>query len=451
MSWKALGAYLLLIAATVAGFLLIRHWGLALEPGSAERARGAAATAHLTSRALLHVLLALAAVVVTGGLLARVLRPFGQPPVTGEVLAGILLGPSLLGRLFPELGAIVMPEETAPYLGVVAQLGVVIYMFLVGVELDTRVLAGRAHAILATSHASIAAPFVLGAALALPLYPRLAPAGVPFTPFALFMGVAMSITAFPVLARILADRGLSGTPLGTSALACAASDDVTAWCLLALMVGVAQAELRDALTTILLAGGFVGLMIAVVRPLLSRVLPGQPASRGAAATLLTGMLVSAVLSEWIGIHAIFGAFLFGAVVPHHAAAAQAVREQVHLLATVVLLPAFFAFTGLRTRIDLVAGFDGWLVCAAIVVVATVGKFGGTWIAGVLTGMPGRDAARLGVLMNTRGLMELVVLNIGLDLGVISPTLFTMMVIMALVTTAATGPAMDFLDRRSSPR
>jgi Kef-type K+ transport system membrane component KefB len=408
---------------------------------------GAGAVPQLSSDILLHVLLALAAVVVVGRLLARAFRAFGQPPVIGEVIGGILLGPSLLGRIAPEAYGYILPPQVAPYLSVLAQVGVVLYMFLVGLELNVEPLRRRAHAAIMTSHASIVVPFVLGSLLALYLYPLLSPAGIPFTSFALFMGVAMSITAFPVLARILSDRGMTRSELGVIALTCAAVDDVTAWCLLAFVVGVVQARMEGAFLVAVLTLGFIAVMFLVVKPLAAGVvgrLADRQTGREAVALALVGLLLSALVSERIGVHAIFGAFLFGAVLPHDTLLARSLKERMEDLVTVLLLPAFFAFTGMRTEIGLVSGVDEWLICAVIILVATVGKFGGTLAAGRFTGLPWRQAAGLGILMNTRGLMELVVLNIGLDLGVISPTLFTMMVVMALVTTMSTTPILEGL-------
>jgi Kef-type K+ transport system membrane component KefB len=259
----------------------------------------------------------------------------------------------------------------------------------------------------------------------------------------------MSITAFPVLARILTDRGLSRTDLGVAALTCAAVDDVTAWCLLAIVVGVARATVAGALVSALLAGAFIAVMFLAGRPLAERLTltsSRQDASVEGITWTLAGMLVSAVVAELIGIHAIFGGFIFGAILPAEGAIARFLRLERAPIVTILFLPAFFALTGLRTEISLVSSARDWQVCLAIVFVATAGKFGGTFVAGRIVGMPARFAARLGVLMNTRGLMELVVLNVGLDIGVISPRLFTMMVVMALVTTAMTAPLLGALGR-----
>jgi Kef-type K+ transport system membrane component KefB len=409
----------------------------------------------LTADLLFHVLLALAVVVISGRLFGRLVAAVGQPPVIGEVLSGILLGPSLLGRLAPGVEAQLFPLFAQPALGVVAQLGVVLYMFAVGLEFDATSLRRRAAPFVFTSQASIAIPFLLGCGLATFIYPDLSQPGVPFRAFALFMGVAMSITAFPVLARILTDRGLTQTELGVAALTCAAVDDVTAWCLLAVVVGVARATVSGALTATLLTLAFIAVMFTVVRPVAAR-LAGRPdqtaePSLEAITWTMAALLVSAVVAELIGIHAIFGAFLFGAILPADSPIARQLKLRRTPVVTLLFLPAFFALTGLRTEIGLVSSPREWGICLLVILLATVGKFGGTFAAARLMGLPWRFAAQLGILMNTRGLMELVVLNVGLDLGVISPTLFTMMVIMALVTTAMTTPLLDLVGSAAATR
>jgi Kef-type K+ transport system membrane component KefB len=406
------------------------------------------------------VLLTLAAVLVTGRVLGRLLAKIRQPPVIGEVLAGIVLGPSLLGHVAPGIAAAILPSSIAPQLRVVAELSVILYMFIVGLDLRADLLRKHARGVVFTSNASIIVPFALGTGLAVYLYPRLSSPDVPFTSFARFMGVAMSITAFPVLARIINDRGLAQTPLGTLALACAAVDDVTAWCLLALIVGIAKGSIESAMVVVALTVFFAGLMVFVVRPLFARILSSRSrlnakrlgaknVARDAIAMVLAGLLLSATAAEWIGIHAIFGAFLFGAILPRGAPLSDALREKMHDLVAILLLPAYFAFTGMRTEIGLMTSANAWLVCGLIILVATLGKFGGTFAGARLNGMDARTSARLGILMNTRGLMELIVLNVGRDLNVISPTLFTMMVLMALVTTIATTPILDALGKRDT--
>lgn len=455
--WLGIVGYLALLVGGAGAFLLIRAYGDGLvAPAAPADARPVGEPVPGQVDVVLHVVATLAAVVFLGYVLGRVCRYFGQPPVIGEVIAGIALGPSLLGAISPETMHLLIPSavddpkgQVPAALRAVSQLGVILYMFIVGLELNTTRLAGKAHAAVAVSHASIVAPFVLGALLALGLYPAFSHDGVPFTSFALFMGVAMSITAFPVLARILTDRGMQKTTLGGVALSCAAADDVTAWCLLAFVVGVAQANVGNALWVLGGAAAFIVTMFVVVKPLLAHWIPkeekqAQTLSPLVYSGVLLAVLLSSLTTEAIGVHAIFGAFLLGAVIPHDSRVAQVFSTSMKDLVTVLLLPAFFAFTGMRTQISLVSGWENWLWCAAIILVATAGKFGGTLVASRLTGLSWRDAAALGALMNTRGLMELIVLNIGLDLGVISPTLFAMMVVMALVTTAMTAPVLQWL-------
>ena len=440
-------AYAGLLLAAIAFFFAIRSYGDALvAPTSAVHAAGHGPAAGGASDVLWHLLIALAVVVAVGRLLGQLFRFIGQPAVIGEVIGGIVLGPSLLGHVAPDLYVYLLPSSVAPFLGIVAQLGVILYMFLVGLELNPDSLRGQVHSTVATSHASIVLPFTLGAALSLYLYPRFSTSDVPFTNFALFLGVAMSITAFPVLARILSDRGMSRTKLGAVALTCAAIDDVTAWCLLAFVVGVVQAKAASALVVALMTLAFIGVMFFVVRPLttvMTRSWDRNP-TQGGIALALVCVLVASLTTELIGVHAVFGAFLLGAVIPHDSKFAHVLRESLENVVTILLLPAFFAFTGMRTQIGLLSTWYEWAICALIIVVAVAGKFGGTVAAARATGMNWRNAAGLGLLMNTRGLMELIVLNIGLDLGVISPTLFTMMVLMALVTTLTTTPILELL-------
>lgn len=410
---------------------------------------------------VLHVMATLAAVILLGTALGWLCRWVGQPAVIGEVIAGIVLGPSLLGVVWPEaMHWLIPPSAIDPHGHVpaaiksIATIGVVLYMFLVGLELNAARLKSQAYSAVAVSHASIVVPFVLGSALALALYKTLAPSGVPFTSFALFMGVAMSITAFPVLARILTDRKMERSELGIVALGCAAADDATAWCLLALIVGVAQSELGEVATVTGATVAFIAGMVFVVRPLTARLSAKVDAMTGPLHPLVVSgtflaILASAMTTEAIGIHALFGAFLLGAIIPHDGRLAREFTAKLKDPVTVLLLPAFFAYTGMRTQIGLVSTPTDWLWCGAIVLVATVGKFGGAMLAARLTGQSWRQSAALGALMNTRGLMELIALNIGLDMGVISPTLFAMMVIMALVTTAMTGPIVSLLVRKDA--
>jgi len=394
-------------------------------------------------------------VIVAGQILGRLLRFMGQPPVIGEVVAGIALGPSLLGWVAPDVYSYILPPTVAPLLDVIAQLGVILYMFVLGLELNTEMLRGRARSTLIISQSSIAVPFVLGTLLAYYLYPRLSEEGVPFTSFSLFLGVAMAITAFPVLARILTDRKIHQSRLGVVALSCAAMNDVAAWCLLALVSGIAQAKVGGSLLVLAWTAAFIIAMLLIVKPLalrLAKRAEGGDPSKGIVTIVFIALLVSALTAEWIGIHAIFGAFLLGAIIPYNSAIARTFTSRLEDLVTVVFLPAFFASTGMRSRIDLVSGPEEWLLCGIIILVATLGKFGGTLVAARLTGRGWREAASLAALMNTRGLMELIVLNVGLDLQIISPKLFAMMVVMAVVTTLATTPVLQLLarGRRTGP-
>lgn len=409
-----------------------------------------------------HVLLTLASVILLGTVMARLCRYVAQPPVIGEVIAGLMLGPSLLGAISPDAMHALLPTQeidakgaVASSLKMIAQLGVILYMFLVGLELNAAKLKDKAGAAIAISHASIVIPFALGAILSLWLYPLLSSDEVSFVSFSLFLGVAMSITAFPVLARILTDRNLQTTPIGIIALSCAAADDVTAWCLLALVVGVAKAEVSGAGVVLVGAMTFIVLMFFVARPMLVRYASFVDRKQGvmpayAIASVYVLILGAAATTEWIGIHAIFGAFLLGLVIPSESSLASSFLLKLKEPVTVLLLPAFFAYTGMRTEIGLLNDGRQWFICFVIIVVATIGKFGGTLIAARYAGESWRDAGTLGILMNTRGLMELIVLNIGLDLGVISPTLFAMMVIMAIATTVATSPALQLLARDLVP-
>jgi Kef-type K+ transport system membrane component KefB len=451
--WPAL-IYGGMLVAAVLIFFWIRWIGEDLQaPTLATGFPGQTSSARPHVEVLPHVLLTLATVIVCGYGLGQICRWFGQPPVIGEVLAGILLGPSFLGAWSPDAMHALIPDasvdpggKVTAAIAAIAQVGVILYMFLVGLELNAAKLKHQAQAAVAISHASIVAPFVLGAALALWLYPLVSNAEVPFTSFALFMGVAMSVTAFPVLARILTDRQLQHTSLGTLALSCAAADDLTAWCLLALVVGVAQSDLGQALWVGVAAAGYLLAMTWLVRPLAVRWCehwdeqPG-PLPTAAITGAFLAILASAWITETIGIHALFGAFLLGTILPHDSRLSAELTARLRDPVTILLLPAFFAYTGMRTEIGLLDHGQAWLVCGAIIAVATVGKVGGTMVAARCTGASWSTAGALGILMNTRGLMGLIVLNVGLDLGVISPLLFTMMVLMALVTTLMTGPVL----------
>ena len=448
MPWRLFAAYVVMLAVTVGTFLVIRYFGEGLTGGAASIPPvPTGAPSKPPPLSIFHLLLALAAVIAAGRSLGVVFRWIGQPPVIAEVIAGILLGPSLLGWISPAAREFILPDSVAPALSVVAQLGVILYMFIIGLELDVGLLRERGHSTVAISHASIVVPFLLGALLALGMYRALTLPEVSFTIFALFLGAAMSVTAFPVLARILTDRKMTRTRLGVIAITCAAVDDASAWCLLALVVGVAKSNVKEAVMTSTLTIGYIALMFLLVRPLVHRWcqwLGDKPPSAEVLAIIFVAVLASSIITEWIGVHAIFGAFLVGAIFPHDSSIARDITKKLENLVTVLLLPAFFAYTGMRTRIGLIDGWENWLWCLAIIVIATAGKFGGSFAAARLTGLSWRDSAGLGILMNTRGLMELIVLNIGLELKIISPTVFAMMVIMAVVTTMATTPILQLI-------
>ena len=379
-----------------------------------------------------------------------VFRRLGQTAVIGEMFAGILLGPSLLGQLFPSIESRLFPQASLPPLYLISQLGVVLFMFVVGMDVDIDRLRRRAKATVLVSNAGIVVPFALGVGLSFYLHDLYAPAGVANLTFALFIGIAMSITAFPVLARILSERGLTETDLGNTAIGCAAIDEVTAWCLLALALaigqghGFAQPVIAVALT------GVVGLIaLVVIRPRASELFGDVDRSGAGRGTLLRALLflfVTAWATETIGVHALFGAFIAGVAVGGAESLRRPLREAIEPLTSTLLLPLFFAYAGLRTEVGSLSG-EAWFACGLVLLAAVAGKFGAVSLAARVQGFSWQDAVALGALMNTRGLMELVVLNIGYDLGILSAPMYTMMVIMALTTTCMAGPVLAMLARR----
>jgi Kef-type K+ transport system membrane component KefB len=395
------------------------------------------------------LLLQIGVILFLARLVGWVFRKLHQPQVMGEMVAGILLGPSLLGWAAPGAYKALFPVESLGFLSSLSQVGLILFMFLVGLELDAKILRGKAQSTVLISHVSIAVPFALGALLALFLYPRLSDDSVTFTNFALFLGTAMSITAFPVLARILTERNLLNTQIGAVSIASAAVNDVTGWCLLAFIVILARSNQASSIWLTL--GGvavYLGILLFGVRRFLFR-LKDMYEKRGLLtqnmlALVLLMLLASSFVTEQLGIHALFGAFLIGVIMPKHRPFVHALTEKLNDVAVVLLLPIFFAFTGLRASIGLLSGAQSWFYLLLIVAVAILGKFGGSALAARLTGMSWRQAGAIGTLMNTRGLMELVLLNIGLDIGVISPTLFTMLVLMALLTTFMTAPVLEWI-------
>jgi Kef-type K+ transport system membrane component KefB len=414
------------------------------EAAAGERAPGAEETFG-------QLMLAIAAVMLAARGVGTVAGRLGQPQVMGEVLAGILLGPTLLATVAPDVTELLFPAWVVPLLGAAADIGLAFYMFLVGLELDPRLLRERFQQAALISHASIAVPMAFGIAVALPLFELVGP-DTSFVSFALFMGVAMSITAFPVLARILAERRMLRHPVGAMAMAAAAVDDVTAWGLLALASAVAgSGSVLAVARVVALAAAFCAVMALVGRPLLARVsraydeaghVPG-----GWIAAIFVGVLLSSFASQRIGIAAIFGAFVMGLIMPRRADLTHDVTRRVEDFVVIVLLPLFFVVTGLRVRVGLLDRPELWLLTLALLVVAVAGKWVGAWGAARLTGFPARESSAIAALMNTRGLTELIVLNIGLELGVVTPALFTALVLVALVTTFMTGPLLRLIDPR----
>ncbi len=451
--------YLVTLAMTGAAIAWVLHLGGALPlPGGdvlaagKGGAAGAAAASDLT-RLFVQLLVILIVSRLTGWLFTRM----GQPSVVGEMVAGILLGPSLFGVLAPDAFASVFPSGSLGVLKLLSQIGVCLFMFTVGMEFDVSHVRNRAHVAVLVSHASIVIPYVLGVVTAWFLYSTLAAPGAGFTAFALFMGISMSITAFPVLARILQERVLTQTPLGSTALTCAAVGDVTAWTILAFVVAtVRSVGLGGWAWSILLVLGFIALMIWVIKPWFRRQLgdarlAADDLSRGTMATVIVILLLAALSTELIGIHALFGSFLAGTIMPDTHQFRHKLGLRIENFSSVLLLPIFFAFIGLRTQIGLLSGWQDWSVCLAVIGVATLGKLGGTAVTARFTGMSWRESLQLGALMNTRGLMELIALNIGYDLGILSPRIFAMLVIMALTTTMMTGPLLTLFAHKRVPR
>ena len=393
---------------------------------------------------ILQIAVVLTACRIVGNLFLKI----AQPRVVGEMFAGIMLGPSLLGAIAPQWSAFLFPPSSLGFLSALSQVGVIVFMFLVGMRINPRELKSQGHAAVLTGLVSITAPFVLASFLAFYLYPRLSDSSVPFASFALFMGAAMSMTAFPVLARILTELNMLNSRLGTVAIACAAVGDVTGWCILAYIVLFIRAA-NTGHPILFTVGGLIAfalVMLYGVQRLLKRFeasyRKADELSESALASMLLLALGSALCTEWLGIHLLFGSFLMGTIMPKEPMFVRYVVDKFETIVVTMLLPLFFAFTGLRTNVGLVKGAEMWMYCVAIILVATLGKLGGSMLASWWSGMPAREAAGLGTLMNTRGLMELIILNIGLDIKVISPALFSMMVVMALVTTFMTNPLLQ---------
>jgi len=403
------------------------------------------------------LLLQMSIVLLVAVVCGRLARALGQPRVIGEIIGGILIGPSVFGRFAPHLSADLFPQSSLAQLELLSTVGLVLFLFLIGMELDYSQLRHQRGTTMAASGASIFVPFVMAAILAHPLRVRFSPHGIGNIPFVLFLGIAMSITAFPVLARILEERNLQSTPLGTIAILSAAINDVIGWLLLALALAlVGEAGGPSSLPIRLLAlAVYLFLMLGVVRPLAAR-LVNRRNNPELSITLLglvvAGVLLSAAATDKIGIHPLFGAFLAGVCFPRIEHWQVAIRERLDMLVSVLLLPLFFALTGMRTRFDLLNDSAMWIWAGIVLAAAVFGKMGGAALAARWTGQSWRDALALGALLNTRGLVELIVLNIAYNVGAFTPTLFTMMVVMALVTTMSTAPILTLLGiRDGKPR
>ncbi len=393
---------------------------------------------------LMPSFLTLLVVIAVARFFGFVFRSMNQPSVMGEVLGGIVLGPSVMGYFFPNYMSVVFHADAMLFLRHIAEIGIVLYLFVMGLEIDLHRLKKSARSAIAISQASIILPFILGIGIATQIYKSYAPTGVGQLEFALFIGVSLSITAFPVLARILMDSNMHKTPLGDLALTCAAIDDICAWCLVAVITGIMKSSLSGAGWTVALTVIYILLMVFAVRPYVERLIPRLEKSveripQALLALAVLGALGSAAVTDLIGIHAFFGAFLFGAIIPHDSLVAKEITERLQDFVAILFLPAFFALTGVKTQVGLLTSGQDLAICLGISGLAILGKFGGAFIGARLSGSPTKEATTLGILMNTRGLIELIVLNIGLTVGVLTPTLFAMLVVMTIVTTFMTGP------------
>lgn len=407
---------------------------------------------HPLSTLLIQIIVVLIAVRI----FAFLARLIGQPGVIGEIVAGIVLGPSLLGMLFPEFFGFLFRPESLTNLGLISQLGLVLFMFVIGMEVDFGILKNKINETLVISHAGILVPFFLGTLASYWVYEEYASQQVAFMPFALFIGISMSITAFPVLARIIQERNMTRESVGILTIASAANDDVTAWCLLAIVIAITKAgTLGGALYTVLLTVVYIALMFTVVRPFLKKIgtlySNKEVINKTFVSFIFLVLIISSTITEILGIHALFGAFMAGVVMPSNFGFRKVMMEKVEDIALVFFLPLFFAFTGLRTQIGLINTPELWGVCALLIAVAVAGKFGGCAIASRLVGESWKDSFTIGTLMNTRGLMELVALNIGYELGVLPPSIFVILVIMALFTTFMTTPLLNLVEWCFSPR
>ncbi|MDR2474673.1 MAG: cation:proton antiporter, partial [Bacteroidales bacterium] len=395
---------------------------------------------------LLQLIAILIAVRIVGFLFVKI----GQPTVIGEIIAGIILGPSLLGYFFPDVFNFLFPDDSMRNLEILSQIGLIFFMFVIGMELELNEIKKKANETFIISQTSIIVPFFFGMLLAYFVYQHYAVQHT-FLPFALFIGISMSITAFPVLARIVQEKSLTKTHLGVVAIASAASNDVTAWCLLAVVIAIAKTgTIFSALSTIGLSITYVLFMLLVVRPFLQKLghiyQNKEVVNKSIVAFIFLILILSASATQIIGIHALFGAFLAGVIMPVNLNFRKILTEKIEDLTLVLLLPLFFVFTGLRTKIGLLNTPELWALCIVFIVVGIAGKLIGTAAAARINGESWHNSLSLGALMNARGLMELIVLNIGYEMNILPPTIFVILVLMALITTFMTAPTLNLLNR-----
>lgn len=376
---------------------------------------------------------------------------FGQPVVITEIIAGIVLGPSLFGLLLPGVSAYLFPPESLGNLHVLSQVGLVLFMFILGMELDIRVLRTQARTAILVSNVGIVVPLLMGMALAYFLYTDYAQNGATFPGFALLLGISLSITAFPVLAKIVQERGLFKSPLGAITMTSAGAIDIAAWCMLAAVVAMIKAGgFIDAAGPVAMGIVYVAFMLTVIKPLMKKLgsvyASKEIFNKRVVGLILLVLLGSTYVAEIIGIHALFGAFLAGVIMPHNLSFKKIITEKFEDISLVLLLPLFFIFTGLRTDLALLNSVSHWLAFVAVMMVAMLSKFGAISLSARLSGQSLKDSLSLGMLLNTRGLMEVVVINIGYELGIFSAEIFTMLVLMTIATTAMTTPALNYIER-----
>jgi Kef-type K+ transport system membrane component KefB len=447
----------------VCGFIIVVYWtvqkGKVLEIKSDDLPLKAILDASLSinlKNPLAILLSQVIAIILVARVFGSIFKKIRQPAVIGEVMSGIFLGSSFLGSYFPSFSDFIFPKTSLENLHLISQVGLILFMFIIGMELDLKTLKKNIGNAVIISHASIIIPFSLGMILAYFLYSEFAPQNVNFLSFSLFMGIAMSITAFPVLARILQERGLMSTHFGIIALACAAIDDITAWCILAVVIAIVKANsFTSGMLTITMAMGYIIVMLKVIKPLVKNFWENRTIEKkmnfDRITILFVILLLSSYLTEIIGIHALFGAFLAGVIMPSKSGFRQELIEKIEHVSLGLFLPLFFAYSGLRTQLGLLNNLHLWTVFGLILLIAVLGKFGGSMFTAKLVGQSWKDSLSIGALMNTRGLMELIVLNIGYDLGILTQTFFSIMILMAVATTLMTGPCLDIIDQYSKTK